>query len=326
MRQHYSGNFGKIINYFNSRTSCEVRLQPSPEYRQRGYFNSRTSCEVRQAQFFRRTKTTDFNSRTSCEVRPRIWKSGLLDSNFNSRTSCEVRLDQFLHHAVAADFNSRTSCEVRLRTMRELGDHFTFQLTHLLRGATSSFSPIRSTNAISTHAPLARCDTNSFGNSEYLLISTHAPLARCDARSHTGFGCQDNFNSRTSCEVRRDGGCITAVSLSYFNSRTSCEVRPAASGNFFPPPRFQLTHLLRGATRIKRNSHGQITFQLTHLLRGATGSGGSVWCDVYDFNSRTSCEVRRVPSVFAKWIAPFQLTHLLRGATNIQRMFAPPRY
>ena len=100
-----------------------------------------------------------------------------------------------------------------------------FQLTHLLRGATVINVSVISPNIISTHAPLARCDT--FPNAAYWMIG--------------------NFNSRTSCEVRRSR-CNCAVSRRlfqlthllrgatycfywgklcfHFNSRTSCEVRP----------------------------------------------------------------------------------------------------
>ena len=56
-----------------------------------------------------------------------------------------------------------------------------------------------------------------------------------------------NFNSRTSCEVRREGNF----------------------GNFDTLP-FQLTHLLRGATAEYKFDGVEIIFQLTHLLRGAT--------------------------------------------------------
>ena len=58
--------------------------------------------------------------------------------------------------------------------------------------------------------------------------------------------------------------------------------------------KFQLTHLLRGATLLEILTPIKIIFQLTHLLRGATNrvkDGGQ--------------------------LIKFQLTHLLRGATQI---------
>ena len=127
------------------------------------------------------------------------------------------------------NFNSRTSCEVRLAWKRYRQGKAEFQLTHLLRGAT-----VATQNAIAMTA-----------------ISTHAPLARCD----TGWGAHQaegiHFNSRTSCEVRRP------------NTLTTIRRR-----------RFQLTHLLRGAT-------GQTAARADR--------------PTVDFNSRTSCEVRPVP-------------------------------
>ena len=124
--------------------------------------------------------------------------------------------------------------------------NITFQLTHLLRGATHIVFIGANCAFISTHAPLARCDTvrciwadnanfNSRTSCEVrhfsqrskispISISTHAPLARCDFNN--GFMDIGNydFNSRTSCEVRR-GSRLTMFLLAHFNSRTSCEVR-----------------------------------------------------------------------------------------------------
>ena len=144
-------------------------------------------------------------------------------------------------------------------------------------------------------------------------ISTHAPLARCDINGT----CQDftskNFNSRTSCEVRHAGRPKLQANR-HFNSRTSCEVRrnrprlwrvlstfqlthllrgathPAEAGQ--GPNAFQLTHLLRGATTRCCMGTGRVSFQLTHLLRGATNFVRNLPM-VSDFNSRTSCEVRQ---------------------------------
>ena len=62
-------------------------------YRNGNYFNSRTSCEVRRYRGYAMTTTFNFNSRTSCEVRHDIRELILHGENFNSRTSCEVRRD-----------------------------------------------------------------------------------------------------------------------------------------------------------------------------------------------------------------------------------------
>ena len=149
----------------------------------------------------------DFNSRTSCEVRratPRYFVRGTGD--FNSRTSCEVR--RLLHC-------SRTQCKQ-------------FQLTHLLRGATitAPYCLLRHvfqlTHLLRGATTLPRCSI--CGN----LISTHAPLARCDTVLSQLIPLSIDFNSRTSCEVRLHAarGC---AATRHFNSRTSCEVRRAGS-------------------------------------------------------------------------------------------------
>ena len=136
---------------------CDSRL--AGDHRQNGYFNSRTSCEVRQRRHHQGAEPADFNSRTSCEVR--LVADDLSDGGL-------------------VDFNSRTSCEVRPPAVTRVPSAGLFQLTHLLRGATTNSFGNSEYLFISTHAPLARCD--HFRNAVFsdLLISTHAPLARCD--------------------------------------------------------------------------------------------------------------------------------------------------
>ena len=84
-------------------------------------------------------KLSDFNSRTSCEVRPNNKYNKFYQKYFNSRTSCEVRHIKPMGRMGMDYFNSRTSCEVRPKT--QLGNF--------------------NKKAISTHAPLARCDQNN---------------------------------------------------------------------------------------------------------------------------------------------------------------------
>ena len=130
------------------------------------------------------------------------------------------------------NFNSRTSCEVRLAWKRYRQGKAEFQLTHLLRGATVATQNAIAMTAISTHAPLARCDPSPFRRAPAPAISTHAPLARCDG------------SASTRLRIAR---------------------------------RFQLTHLLRGATRRRRRATTSAIFQLTHLLRGAT----AIYCSTF---------------------------------------------
>ena len=280
-----------------------------------------------------------FNSRTSCEVRPAVSQftnnpvgfqlTHLLRGatpapvcapcpehhDFNSRTSCEVRHCGPPTSELRRNFNSRTSCEVRLIVTIPQTIAGIFQLTHLLRGATSqqikdlqaqqisthaplarcdkrgSFSPWQS-SFISTHAPLARCDAGPDRRVRDYLISTHAPLARCDCfmqhysgyfwiSTHAPLARCDMLCRRQNLEhcisthapLARCDECKTStslpVSISTHAPLARCDA--AASGNFFPPPRFQLTHLLRGATEMK-----------------------NVVLEIQNFNSRTSCEVRQL--------------------------------
>ena len=123
----------------------------------------------------------------------------------------------------------------------------TFQLTHLLRGATSAIS---------------------------------SPISLY------------HFNSRTSCEVRPrfrtklDG-------MGYFNSRTSCEVRHKILASIINSRKIS-THapLARCDGEGRSSGAPRHKFQLTHLLRGATLGTAAPLANLTYFNSRTSCEVR----------------------------------
>ena len=258
-------------------------------------------------------------------LRGATWRAEYIfvqDSHFNSRTSCEVRHGRLalVHHGLVfqlthllrgatccADshawpcryFNSRTSCEVRRFRRIHWGMWLTFQLTHLLRGATLTFVPNHEWHQFQlTH--LLRGATPTAGSMTIpWWISTHAPLARCDAFTPIRSPKTAYFNSRTSCEVRRHPGPHQPA-LCDFNSRTSCEVRHGQFRGGTHARKFQLTHLLRGATRIPGGSTILFTaFQLTHLLRGATGPSGRSPAQTRHFNSRTSCEVRR-GAIFAR--------------------------
>ena len=100
---------------------------------------------------------------------------------------------------------------------------------------------------------------------------------------------------------------------------------------------FQLTLLMRGATLRTARSQSALRFQLTLLMRGATISSQDSLRNIPCFNSRSSCEERRLlstcsqpdfcfnsrssceerlllpPSFLNLWL--FQLTLLMRGAT-----------
>ena len=123
-------------------------------------------------------------------------------------------------------FNPRTSCEVRL--------------------VSSAF--LQFPDCISIHAPRVRCDRPCrFRVFPLFSISIHAPRVRCDKNRPCGPENAQDFNPRTSCEVRlrvkcglRNAAIISihaprvrcdylhtsySSSLFNFNPRTSCEVR-----------------------------------------------------------------------------------------------------
>ena len=145
-----------------------------------------------------------------------------------------------------------------------------FLLTHLMRGATYSID----------------------NSTLWRIISTHAPHARCDLAITTDNWETVNFYSRTSCEVRHDFNLIVSSfrAISTHAPHARCDVIKRLSNAL--GLRFLLTHLMRGATRGRRNYDGTERFLLTHLMRGAT---------------------RILKSLNGNY--SFLLTHLMRGAT-----------
>ena len=162
-----------------------------------------------------------------------------------------------------------------------------------------------------------------------LPISTHAPLARRDLTVSFPLFWVLNFNSRTSCEVRQNrdvtrknrkefqlthllrGATVSPeVTLEVGNISTHaplarCDL-PGGRGSTLKR-QFQLTHLLRGATSLEVQPSKSSAFQLTHLLRGATTTLLQNLTTIQNFNSRTSCEVRR--RVLSSKSAIFISTH-----------------
>ena len=127
------------------------------------------------------TRYCYFNPRTSCEVRPKSRPSRSCTVYFNPRTSCEVRL---LHRALRENlsyFNPRTSCEVRRAYTWSFAKKYTFQSTHLLRGATFFYKFL--TIPFDDFNPRTSCEVR-------LYFSGHR-------RRYV------YFNPRTSCEVRQ---------------------------------------------------------------------------------------------------------------------------
>ena len=146
-------------------------------------------------------------------------------TNFNSRTSCEVR-----HHRRPIHSRPDISTHAPLARCDNAGRcpnrRHSFQLTHLLRGATRwvAARSLRRRYFNSRTSCEVRPDHRRPIHSRP-DISTHAPLARCDERRQQLVRRLSNFNSRTSCEVRPQTARLGLLQPN-FNSRTSCEVRP----------------------------------------------------------------------------------------------------
>ena len=167
--------------YFNSRTSQEVRHKRQKTTLEPLYFNSRTSQEVRPFSFCQLKFTMNFNSRTSQEVRRIIQMPDGWSDDFNSRTSQEVRLKKHWCSCNVDHFNSRTSQEVRPAELIKDGK----------------------VAKISTHVPHKRYDWIRFTQyrQQYRFQLTY--LTRGTTKDLCPFIQRNNFNSRTSQEVRQ---------------------------------------------------------------------------------------------------------------------------
>ena len=147
-----------------------------------------------------------------------------------------------------------------------------FQLTRLLRGATSGIADL----------PFYRfCHFNSHASCEARLTFRRVMRSRCHFNSHASCEARRvkgketeylnaNFNSHASCEARQVDNAHR-IDLVNFNSHASCEARRTAPSPARLTARlFQLTRLLRGATIASAHTAMLHGFQLTRLLRGAT--------------------------------------------------------
>ena len=189
-------------------------------------------------------------------------------------------------------FNPRTSCEVRRLKIAIVFCLVKFQSTHLVWGATFF--------------------TGAYGLPKH--ISIHAPRVRCDVLRHKHLPETSYFNPRTSCEVRltlwkkcqgailfQSTHLVWGATLIFpkiidekrnFNPRTSCEVRRSNSKTGDSQYLFQSTHLVWGATDDGSHTLASVIISI-HAPR--------VRCDfsvyrytfaIFNFNPRTSCEVR----------------------------------
>ena len=143
---------------------------------------------------------------------------------------------------------------------------------------------------ISTHAPLARCDTAFNFDAFIPTISTHAPLARCDLSRMPliGWLAISTHAPLARCDPQLESSS-TSARISTHAPLARCDMTPSKFAEFrkisthAPLARCDLMFCTHFFTKL---------FQLTHLLRGATIAGMLLNAIKSDFNSRTSCEVR----------------------------------
>ena len=190
-------------------------------------FNSRTSCEVRLRR--QRRATTSVMFQLTHLLRGATYKSS--DAYKRNPVSTHAPLARCDRVGGVVCFHGGVSTHAPLARCDAASTASppvptTFQLTHLLRGATDTLYNAALAQMVSTHAPLARCDkiipTEAAGKFRFnsrtscevrhlvgvlggrsLHVSTHAPLARCDGHPVRAGRRYLSFNSRTSCEVRR---------------------------------------------------------------------------------------------------------------------------
>ncbi len=167
---------------FYSHASCEAR----PYHNIRAFLWSWISTHTPLAR--RDLKVLGFRRQNIISTHTPLARRDLITSmkSTKSRISTHTplaRRDQSISHQFTCfqNFYSHASCEARLFTILQFPPIYTFLLTRLLRGATSTLIICRKRCTISTHTPLARRDSYNLIDSLPLgCISTHTPLARRD--------------------------------------------------------------------------------------------------------------------------------------------------
>ena len=167
--------------------------------------------------------------------------------------------------------------------------------------------------AISTHAPLARCDVIRFcptlcilfqlthllrgatnlrgGFLSLAVISTHAPLARCDNSMGRSIGMKEisTHAPLARCDTGADSG-MSSTMISTHAPLARCDILLCFRKSAI---QFQLTHLLRGATGAITLQGYPLFFISTHAPLARCEFSGLIFYKLFNIsNSRTSCEVR----------------------------------
>ncbi len=201
---------------------------------------------------------------------------------FNSRISCEMRRNPQSQNVNRWHFNSRISCEMRPSNSFSFSSDSSFQLTHLLRDATT-YLPLRIyPQAISTHASLARCDEDGLWSGVLVV----------------------DFNSRISCEMRPTRQRILRVTCKF---QLTHLLRDATMEAIKRHVRESIsTHAsLARCDESARGNYEQLQISTHASLARCDLLPTPINCFVMYFNSRISCEMRHIYCAFSHLLQYF---------------------
>ena len=174
-----------------------------------------------------------------------------------------------------------------------MGTVIMFQSTHSLRSATPTGDVPLRFEAVSIHALLAECDLE--GESEPCHIFGFNPRTPCGVRHNAGGLHMSIFRVSihallAECDINDLLQCKGKRS---FNPRTPCGVRQARSHEEWRGYVFQSTHSLRSATNNKGYRVYLFEVSIHALLAECDVWKNLLVCQIWSFNPRTPCGVRR---------------------------------
>ena len=227
--------------------------------------------------------------------------------------------------------------------LQEIAGIDPFQSTHLLRGATGSFT-VGFSNGVFQSTHLLRGATRRIRNRAAHMTFQSTHLLR--GATVIADACAEVFIFQSTHLLRGATGREALVrfveifqSTHLLRGATGAETNGVKSKNISihaPLARCDPTineannycnisihaPLARCDRKTTRHWNSLNTFQSTHLLRGATSEIDEALIPVRHFNPRTSCEVRLQKSSKRRQKGIFQSTHLLRGATVLRSQHA----
>ncbi len=180
----FSGRPCRDISIHAPRVRCDETVS-APMF-PREYFNPRTSCEVRPDDGMNGLIPTVFQSThlvwgATVTIPRNKREEGI--SIHAPRVRCDASRPK--ERRPFCYFNPRTSCEVRLMGSDGTPRKIIFQSTHLVWGATSVGLAAYVRTCISIHAPRVRCDVKN--NPNKYEQSHFNPRTSCEVRQTSPF-------------------------------------------------------------------------------------------------------------------------------------------